>query len=92
MTSELTIWQPIETAPKDGSRILLFIPRQSSRFYPGWGGYPLIGQWQNNEESTDGYWAYSVNERKPLKRQPTLWMPLAAPPIKPSEYLEEKEK
>ena len=61
-------WQPIETAPRDGTYILLF-GRHSRRggliqITARWGG----GDW---ESADDGYGAYII---------PTHWMPLPDPP------------
>jgi len=65
-------WQPIETAPTDGSLILL------------WGRYwsddqgefktPLIGQWAGNARRWEAVMATWFGVR------PTHWMPLPEPP------------
>lgn len=66
-------WQPIETAPKDGTSVLLWFP--SRQGYVGrqdcvpchwseWGG----GVWEN---ATSGHMQSDT---------PTHWMPLPAPP------------
>jgi hypothetical protein len=64
-------WRPIETAPKDGTHILMWRPSKAgavvkeawwqtdSPFGPGWGGHG---------------WMYST------WLQPTHWMPLPPPP------------
>lgn len=58
-------WQPISTAPKDGTIILLYIPRAFT--YPTKPGY----WWKQH-----GYWrAYG-----PDAIRPTHWMPLPEPP------------
>lgn len=66
-------WQPIETAPKDGTRILGYFPfrhgyvsRQDVQpiAWVGWGG----GCWE-----TLGGW-------KPLDNEITHWMPLPDAP------------
>ncbi|QQB37949.1 DUF551 domain-containing protein [Achromobacter deleyi] len=58
-------WLPIESAPKDGRRVLLWNERYNAaitgQFY-GLGGWKLDG------------------EMPPLFHQPTHWMPLPAPP------------
>jgi hypothetical protein len=67
-------WQPIETAPRDGSAILCHLPnagpfvaRQDIDIvhYSGWGG----GVW----EGSRGYAKYRPDE-------PTHWMPLPDAP------------
>jgi hypothetical protein len=66
-------WQPIETAPKDGTAILAYYPDKAGFtarqdvvpvFWSGWGG---------------GVWENSTSGGKPFQ-QPTHWMPLPGPP------------
>jgi hypothetical protein len=65
-------WQPIETAPKDGTTVLGWIPRLGyvarqdcvPMNWSGWGG----GVWEN---TTSGH---------KLGTEPTHWMPLPPPP------------
>jgi disulfide bond formation protein DsbB len=58
-------WQPIETAPRDGTRILLFIP--------GFIGDKIwTGLWANA-------WFTSIGKCDP-DEQPSHWMPLPEPP------------
>lgn len=58
-------WRPIESAPRDGTPILGFMPS----YYQGKGGQSVIlwlhGKWMDNRA-----WATI----------PTHWMPLPAPP------------
>jgi len=60
-------WQPIATAPKDGTTVLLFAPGWDSA-KTGW----TFGKddWQDCPFHHHGYPAY----------EPTHWMPLPAPP------------
>lgn len=69
----MSVWQPIETAPKDGTAVLLYIPARRGyfarqdvvpAFWSGWGG----GVWEN---STSGG---KVNDT------PSHWMPLPPEP------------
>ena len=67
-------WQPIETAPKDGSRILVF---NRKVYIASWseeaqhGEFECAPGWQ--VFCPDDYWyAFCVN--------PTHWMPLPEPP------------
>jgi hypothetical protein len=67
-------WQPIETAPRDGSSVIIGCAGKGSgegvyATEPGWKGWPEPG-W---------YW---VGEDADLARpiEPTHWMPLPPPP------------
>lgn len=64
-------WQPIETAPKDGSELLLY--------HRAWG--TLRGKWRDTglefgEQWTGVYMMPGLT----AKDQPTHWMPLPDPP------------
>jgi hypothetical protein len=63
-------WQPIETAPKDGTPVLLF--GKFTSLSGAEGGY--IGQWFQGY-SDRGWWVVSA-----LPFFPTHWMPLPEPP------------
>lgn len=79
-------WQPIETAPKDGTRILLL---EAGNVYLGlWDSNfgiseiydPEADQYVNRPAWTDGTvksWGY---EEQNEIEQPTHWMPLPDPP------------
>lgn len=59
------MWEPIETAPKNGRRVLLL---------DHWGNYEIarwIGE-PHNHWSIDGFRSIS---------RPTHWMPLPEPPV-----------
>lgn len=46
-------WQPIETAPKNGQRILVIgLP-------PLWKGYPFVVHWDDNHENGEGWWRHT---------------------------------
>lgn len=70
-------WKPIETAPKDGNDIILFIPSERwCRVHSG--------------RFTDDAWRLSINNR--LGRfNPTHWQPLPLPP-QPTSHGEGVEK
>ena len=60
-------WQPIETAPKDGTKILAYDPdRGGSCEILYWGSWKGKGAWQDDE--ANGYY------------EPSHWMPLPEPP------------
>lgn len=66
-------WQPIETAPKDGSGVMLL---SSS----GMVCAPCI--WEIGEISEYGFWLWWQSEPEWLTeiKSPTHWMPLPEPP------------
>lgn len=67
-------WQPIETAPKDGRPILIYV-RGPGREGPV--GYFDVGRWIEREYFTGGkYWAFNVT----MFGDATEWMPLPDPP------------
>lgn len=80
---EMTVWQPIETAPKDGVSILL----------KGAGGGEVEGKWTKSDDAYGAdekfpcgwYTAYTPNEIVSIlsgfdHKEPTHWMPLPEPP------------
>lgn len=73
-------WQPIETAPKDGSMIVLgneFIVWMGKymRVYPS--GYVPACPWTFDMLNTN----YAVGDV--ISLLPTHWMPLPTPPVQP---------
>ena len=72
-------WQPIETAPKDGTQILLCraFDADGNRIEP-LGIFAQCAQWWGIEE---GWVVYCSMVREPLLHfEPTHWMPLPQPP------------
>lgn len=68
-----TGWQTIDTAPKDGTKILVFGPDKNGSFYMDVCGWPL--NWKSMWPVA--YMAYAASE-------PTHWMALPEPPkVKP---------
>jgi hypothetical protein len=67
-------WQPIESAPKDGTRMLLTFGLDDYR--------PCVGAFRPEIIHDDGYnetgWVETYDEA-PLA-EPTHWMPLPDPP------------
>jgi hypothetical protein len=63
------IWQPISTAPKDGTRILVYGPAKNGDHYMDVCGWPAnwSGKWPV------AYMDYATGE-------PTHWTPLPEPP------------
>ena len=65
-------WQPIETAPKDGTSILVYSEKgDKGAFLPGG---MAVDRWQR--EYTTGF-----GEFNPYHWPPTHWMPLPEPPL-----------
>lgn len=60
-------WQPIETAPKDGTRVLLSAPRHLHMI----GSWLLVSGVYNHQPA---WWS----NNSPIYPQPTHWMPLPA--------------
>ena len=66
-------WQPIATAPRDGTRILVLAPDLGGISYYG------VAQWAEKDEwrpETVAGWFWSYATR------PTHWMPLPPPPAR----------
>jgi len=63
----MTEWREIATAPKDGSRVLVYRPDATSR--------RKIGIDSRTPDKFDGAWQHSRPDE-----QPSHWMPLPAPP------------
>lgn len=63
-------WQPIESAPKDGTRILLYY---TPRYWPG-GHRWVIGSWDH-----DGHGWYMAGQG--VIDDVAAWMPLPSPPL-----------
>jgi len=67
-------WQPIETAPKDGTPILIWQPDKAARFASDFDDLRYaIGYWR-----TDG--RESWGNRNSSEVCPTHWQPLPLPP------------
>ena len=83
MKTNPTEWQPIDTAPKDGTHIIGYIPTDGE--YGGVIGIrwrkPYKHKWKDGTETTFvGYWCKSVNKQSVCR--PSHWMPLPNPPKK----------
>lgn len=66
-------WQRIETAPKDGTFVLLHSPDSNNN--------PFIGQWHDDADYPDGgAWWGDNDSGFAIDADPSHWMPLPEPP------------
>lgn len=82
-------WQPIETAPKDGTRILVYGTYQWENYYERQEEGIICAEWYKITGANDnGSWnAISTNPYCDFV-QPTHWMPLPTPPEKSGMSIE----
>ncbi len=69
MPEQTTAWQPIATAPRDGTEVLLFDPDQGRH----------VGAWATDWGGPDT-WFVTVSSHE-FRLDPTLWMQLPESPI-----------
>lgn len=93
---EMSEWRPIESAPKDGTVILTFLPAIKnipSRIVPlAWRSEPSSNKASRKMEMRGyfiekhgGYWAGAGPRALPSHGSPTHWMPLPPPPTSQKE-------
>jgi hypothetical protein len=74
----MTTWQPIETAPKDGTTVWVAEPRHMRLAY--W----AVGKEFEHNGSAGGGWRdfllASIGAAADLQVRPIYWMPLPEPP------------
>lgn len=66
-------WRPIETAPKDGTVVLVWRPRESDDHV----AHAAVDHWRSYEIGGGGSGSWYRSRRY---QQPTHWMPLPATP------------
>ena len=66
-------WQPIETAPEDGTPVLLFCPR------PGVEPFQITGYWDLGSDEFGVKSAWRATTHDPIY-PPSHWRPLPPPP------------
>ncbi|HEU4635425.1 MAG TPA: DUF551 domain-containing protein [Edaphobacter sp.] len=78
-------WQPIETAPKDGTRVLVCYGSKPRVIVAYWQSEPSLWEredvpcWAVFEPEDPFYSVYLLDEY-----EPTHWQPLPKPPLSPS--------
>lgn len=79
MTSERVGWQSINTAPKDGTRILAHCqPRHVETGEPMTFSYANVVWWRRDKfQDSKWPWRHALNDSA---AEPTHWMPLPEPP------------
>jgi len=78
----LSEWQPIETAPKDGTPVLIFVPAYTR---PTLGDFPAVMQVAHWYGFAGGEFAWTeVHGEGYETYEPTHWMPLPGAPSSPS--------
>lgn len=75
-------WQPISSAPKDGSTIILRS-----------GDVVDTGHWTDNFHTSRPWqgWTWHTLVTKATAKQPSHWMPLPVPPVVPPRLDDEKK-
>jgi hypothetical protein len=76
----LTEWQPIKTAPKDGTDVIVMYQHIDTQIV-----HNAFWMGDSDDDPEDiGWWSYEYSEGSRIKledwMEPTHWMPLPAPP------------
>ena len=79
MTQKFGEWQPIETAPKDGTKILAHCqPLDIETGKPMSFSYTNVVWWRRDKfKDSFWHWRHALNDSA---AEPTHWMPLPEPP------------
>jgi hypothetical protein len=88
----MTEWQPIETAPKDGTRVILgfFRPNVFETLDQKPQAGIVLGRYVRGDVPPLCASAWQTESGQGFQWEPTHWMPLPEPPAaKPSESSEE---
>jgi hypothetical protein len=73
-------WQPIETAPKDGSEIIVHTVHEADEYMDRFIAVQ-IAFWDRGHDSSDPMWARPAAWVLQKIGDPTHWMPLPEPPV-----------
>lgn len=76
-------WQPIETAPRDGTFIILCGGKRDNYSPIEQENSPVVGRWQKwpNPDSCCWVYAFWDSDWRSEYINPTHWMPLPEPPL-----------
>jgi hypothetical protein len=73
------IWQPIETAPKDGTHILLWMPWGLPERKGAPPGFMYLARWSYRDDPMLDRWI-DPSDDDDIGEGATHWMPLPEPP------------
>lgn len=71
----MTSWRPIESAPRDGTRIRLGNPKMT------WDGYWMDDYFFENDSLSDPVSGWLLNDEMGTQGFPTHWLPLPKAPV-----------
>mgnify|MGYP003442310506 CR=1 FL=1 len=74
-------WQPIETAPKDGTEVILFTSHNGCEIVESFDAVQ-IGYWDEGNSTACIFFRLPSWRCKKIG-EPTHWMPLPTPPVQP---------
>ena len=66
-------WLDIETAPKDGTTILLLVPTTFGKWNKT---LPISGRWEERDPPSSGFWIIFDMDETIQRVEATHWMPL----------------
>ena len=79
MTPQTTIWLPIETAPKDGTEMVLLMSNR-----PHIGRWSTHFQWVEARQKVEGFECWQLSDPThilwEIQNQPTHWFPIPSKP------------
>lgn len=71
-------WRPIESAPKDGTRILVWRRDAGEPFVAYYG---TASRYVYDDDEEERWWSESGEDLSAAELLPTRWQPLPAPPV-----------
>ncbi len=66
-------WRPLDTAPKDGTRVLLYLPKPLGKTHI------VIGHWQTRNDEAPRWSLELDSAHQEMPPEPSHWMPLPSP-------------
>lgn len=80
LPQETMVWQPIESAPKDGHNILVYVESNDCTYCVAWGIVSCnVDVDPSKIESRKGWCVFGGGYREHIQ-EATHWMPLPEPP------------